>query len=122
MQGSLLASVAGEQGWWEEWVSLGPGGEPAKVTETEMSALLRSAGKAAARRRWADTALGKCMMAIVALGRQLWALTSLSAPEKEQMGFLLALGFAGVAGEGEALSALQKGECERKPRGDSCEG
>lgn len=43
---------------------------------------------------------------------------SLGAPEKEQMGFLLALGSAGVAGEEGALPALQKGECEGKsPRG-----
>lgn len=62
------------------------------------------------------------MMAMVALDRQLWALTSLSAPEKEQIGFLLALGFAGVAGEEGAPSALEKGECERKPQEDSCEG
>lgn len=62
------------------------------------------------------------MMAVVALGRELWALMSLSAPEKEQMGFLMALGSAGMAGEEGALPVLQKGECEGKPRGDSCEG
>lgn len=39
------------------------------------------------------------MMAMVAVGRELWALMSLSAPEKEQMGFLMALGSAGMAGE-----------------------
>lgn len=42
---------------------------------------------------------------------------SLSALEKEQMGFLLALGSAGVAGEEGALPASKKGGCEASPRG-----
>lgn len=60
-------------------------------------------------------------MAMVALGRQLWAPTESQCPGEgeEQMGFLLALASAGVAGEEGAVPALQKGECGGKPQGDS---
>lgn len=57
------------------------------------------------------------MLAMVALGRQVWAPLSLSALEKEQMGFLLALGSAGLPGEEGALPALQKSSCQASPKG-----
>lgn len=71
----LLGAVSGREvlglssrgaGCWEEWEWLGPGAEPARVTVTQMSALLRR--KLQPGGRWADTAWEReCMVAMVAL-------------------------------------------------------